>query len=136
MNCADAFLSRWSFIPYSGAPCPTYTSKVEVDEGTTCMCPYSGTTPRESVYDARRPSDGAVVNLSWFLRYGSATPDCLGRCGPGCNFLDREAFKDCFDHDVCLTHVGGSVLGDNPNCGDEFNNAADDYVASYGWFCC
>ena len=43
--------------------------------------------------------------------------------------------QDCFDHDTCLDHLGGSALGDNPDCGDEFDHAMDDCFASYGADC-
>jgi len=112
--------------------CPATSAVAEADEGATCMCPYSGSTPRYSNYD--KDTDGSVWR--WNRKYGSASTDCRGRCGVGCNSFDQEAFKDCFDHDSCVDHLGGSSFSDNPNCGDEFSHAADDYVVSYGWSCC
>lgn len=129
---------------YGNSPCPMYTgtdydstvcpfkyNHGYGDDGATCMCPYHGTTPTYAFYSYRTGEEWA-----WSLKYGSAQDCCLGRCGAGCNWLDKEAFLDCFDHDVCLTHFDGSVLGSNPDCGDEFDDAADDYIVSYGWGCC
>jgi hypothetical protein len=42
---------------------------------------------------------------------------------------------DCFEHDTCVDHFGGSVFGDSPNCGDEFNHAAAEYAATFGAWC-
>lgn len=116
------------------ATCPEVSTQPQVGEGSTCMCPYNGMNPRYAEYDVL--VNGVNKPYKWLVRYGSATKDCLGRCGPTCNSWDLEAFKDCFDHDLCLSHAGGSVLLSNPNCGNEFNSAADDYVVSYGWSCC
>lgn len=111
--------------------CPTTPSSVaEVDEGTTCLPDYTRGYVTSANY--KKDTDGTV--WVWNRKYGSASTECRGRCGMGCNFLDKEAFKDCFDHDSCVDHLGGTSIGGD-NCGIEFDHAADDYIASYGWFC-
>lgn len=60
---------------------------------------------------------------------------CMGRCGAGCG-SDRGAgfyTKDCMDHDVC--GLNDEVLGGafDRDCGDEFRQAADDFV--FGFAC-
>lgn len=59
----------------------------------------------------------------------SLQQDCPGRCGPGCT-TSGWYFKDCLDHDHCVNDNSGSVLNDNPTCGDEFDEAADDFLDS------
>lgn len=131
-TCSDPYLGSLS-TPHPYEPnCPMWGNHVEADDGALCMCPYGGGGWWWAWYDTTR----YPYQLDWLRQKGSDTPECTGRCGAGCNFFDKEAFWDCFEHDTCLDHVGGSILGDNSNCGDEFNHAADDYIISYGWGCC
>ncbi|WP_010521381.1 hypothetical protein [Aquimarina agarivorans] len=56
---------------------------------------------------------------------------CLGRCGSGCPsfFTLASAWtKDCLDHDRCGRALGGSTNPFDSNCGDEYADAADDYL--------
>lgn len=56
---------------------------------------------------------------------------CLGRCGSGCPgiFTLASAWtKDCLDHDQCGRVLGGSTNPFDSNCGDEYAQAADDYL--------
>lgn len=97
------------------------------DDGTTCLPGTSGST--FAVYDAG--SDGTC---QWkATSYGGSS--CAGRCGAGCNLFDNDYMWDCLDHDRCVDAFGGSVLSGNVNCGDEFWDAADDYVVTYGPYC-
>ena len=68
------------------------------------------------------PAHGYIAQNS---AYGCGSSGCSGRCGSGCGLDGRGAwYKDCLDHDVCnRTH--NSQLG---ACGDEFNEASDDYL--------
>ncbi len=66
------------------------------------------------------------------LPAGCQTCDCRGRCGPECGSNDGAGVYmiDCAEHDRCC-HIHGACL--NPNavlCGDEFNDAADDFFAT------
>lgn len=71
----------------------------------------------------------------WMWTRQANSGSCLGRCGAGCNIFDTDLMLDCFEHDTCVDHFGGSSLGDNPNCGDEFNHAVSEYVVTYGAWC-
>jgi hypothetical protein len=71
----------------------------------------------------------------WMWTRQANSGACLGRCGAGCNIFDTDLMLDCFEHDTCLDHFGGSSLGDNANCGDEFNHAMAEYVVTYGAWC-
>ena len=136
-NCSDSFLSTWAEIPYENASCPTYTTQQAKDNGVVCLCPYDGQVPKEAIYEVDNPLfNNTPTNISWVVKYGSAVPDCLGRCGFTCSAVNQQAFQDCLNHDVCLTHVGGSKFFDNPQCGQEWGWAADDFVASLSFECC
>ena len=58
--------------------------------------------------------------------------DCFGMCGffrcPGSFDLPRAWTKDCLDHDVCGTRLGGLYNPLDRNCRDEYNQAIDDYL--------
>lgn len=84
-------------------------------------------------YTAYYDAGNGGAQWAWTRQANSGS--CLGRCGAGCNIFDTDLMLDCFEHDVCLDHFGGSVFGDNPNCGDEFNHAAAEYVVTYGAWC-
>jgi hypothetical protein len=71
----------------------------------------------------------------WWVPYGEYTSNCSGRCGAGCNWFDDDYTWDCLDHDRCVDWYGGDVWSGNPNCGDEFWDASDDYAATYLAWC-
>ncbi len=99
-------------------------------DGATCL---SGTDGWDyAVYD---PGNDGTCQWQW-AQYGESQANCSGRCGAGCNhWFDDDYTWDCFDHDRCVDRYGGSVMSDNANCGDEFWDAADDYVLTYGAWC-
>lgn len=84
-------------------------------------------------YTAYYDQGNGGTQWAWTRQANSGS--CLGRCGAGCNWLDTDLMLDCFEHDTCVDHFGGSTLGGNPNCGDEFNHAAAEYVVTYGAWC-
>ncbi len=56
---------------------------------------------------------------------------CIGRCGSGCGsfFTVASAWtKDCLDHDRCGRVNGSSTDPFDSECGDEYREAADDYL--------
>jgi hypothetical protein len=56
---------------------------------------------------------------------------CRGGCGPGCTNLHIYTY-DCGDHDWCIYYHGGSAVTPlNSDCGDEYGDAADDFLL--GW---
>ncbi len=100
------------------------------DDGVRCLHGTDGYT--NAKYDPG--SNGTCV---WtYARYGKKAPHCNGRCGSGCSWWDHNYTQDCFDHDKCLDAYGGNNYPSNPNCGDEFNDAIDDYAVTYDpWYC-
>ncbi|MBZ0232202.1 MAG: hypothetical protein K8M05_07590 [Deltaproteobacteria bacterium] len=125
---------RKQFIDIAAAQASRFENRADADgcggDGATCLWGTNGWD--YAVYDPG--SDGTCV-WKW-AQYGENEPNCSGRCGSGCNhWFDDDYTWDCFDHDRCVTHFGGSVMSDNGNCGDEFWDASDDYVLTYGPWC-
>lgn len=99
-------------------------------DGVTCLRGSNGYD--YAVYD---PGNNGTCVWEW-ARYGTKAKDCNGRCGAGCSWWDKNYTWDCFDHDRCVDAYGGSNLIGNSNCGDEFEDAVDDYVVTYNpWAC-
>ena len=140
-TCDDPWLGDFSQgavdlgIPEQEPYCPERTSWTPGGDGATCLCPYSSSDLRWTRFAAHDP-DGVNTNLKWARHYGDYAIFCAGRCGGGCNSADREAFQDCLDHDSCVTFAGGPVAFGSDDCSEEFEEAADDYIVSYGWCCC
>jgi len=90
------------------------------DEGITCIKKNTYVTA-EYDDDSGDVSESILVNGS----------DCIGRCGSGCgSWLSwRSAWtKDCLDHDRCGRVNGGSTNPFDSECGDEYDEAADDFL--------
>lgn len=51
--------------------------------------------------------------------------ECMGRCGTGCGSYDWTL--DCLEHDACSRKYFSTDGYNDPNCGDEYEEAADDY---------
>lgn len=99
-------------------------------DGATCLWGTNGWD--YAVYD---PGNDGTCVWKW-AQYGENQANCSGRCGAGCNhWFDDDYTWDCFDHDRCVDHYGGSTMSGNANCGDEFWDAADDYALTYGAWC-
>ena len=81
--------------------------------------------------------DGRYWNFSCNSRMTGAGDVCRGKCGPGCGGVGTLPFYtyDCGDHDWCLYFHGGSSLGGNADCGDEFYEADDDYMLGWPMAC-
>ncbi|MBK9034185.1 MAG: hypothetical protein IPL61_23475 [Myxococcales bacterium] len=103
----------------------------------------ANTTNDDSIYNTcLRPGynytayyDAGNGGQQWQWTRTANSGSCLGRCGAGCNFLDTDLMLDCFEHDTCVDHFGGSSLGGNANCGDEFSHAVAEYTATMGAWC-
>lgn len=53
---------------------------------------------------------------------------CMGRCGADCGWGAPSSWtKDCLDHDACSDFHNASGGGSDPNCGESFNQAMDDW---------
>lgn len=96
------------------------------DKDTTCLWPGSN-------YYAYFDAGNGGQQWYWYRTANSGS--CLGRCGAGCNWFDDDIMLDCFEHDSCVDHFGGSSLGGNSNCGDEFDHAVAEYIVTYGAWC-
>lgn len=100
------------------------------EDGAVCLWGTDGWD--YAVYD---PGNDGTCVWRW-AQYGESQANCSGRCGAGCNhWFDDDYTWDCFDHDRCVDHYGGSSMWDNSNCGDEFWEADDDYWYTYGAWC-
>lgn len=53
--------------------------------------------------------------------------NCLAECGPGCSGTNAVTW-DCGDHDRCCQAHGGCLNPFDSNCGDEYGDAADDFL--------
>ncbi len=68
---------------------------------------------------------------------GPCTDYCKGRCGKGCG-NSRQGFytRDCAEHDDCVGQAGGKgSLYNDENCGDEVEDADDDFFRRYRRTC-
>ena len=94
------------------------------DEGITCIRKNTYVTAE---YDDRTGQhyDRVLVGSKAKTNYG-----CMGRCGADCGrwWVASAWTKDCLDHDQCSAVNNASGGSSDPNCGDEFDEAADDYV--------
>ncbi|MEM6831923.1 MAG: hypothetical protein AAF551_15540, partial [Bacteroidota bacterium] len=93
-------------------------------EGITCI---RRNTFVNAEYDDARGVHSDRVRVGSKARQGY---DCMGRCGANCGrwWIPSAWTKDCMDHDQCsnVNNSSGGVA--DGNCGDEFTQAADDYV--------
>lgn len=121
------------FVDMAAATASRFENRADADgcggDGATCLWGTAGYD--YAVYD---PGNDGTCVWRWSA-YGDYTGNCTGRCGAGCNWFDNDYTWDCFDHDRCVDHYGGSVMSDNSNCGDEFWDASDDYALTYGPWC-
>lgn len=91
------------------------------DDGITCIRKNTYVTAEYDNSNGREYNDRKLVNGE----------RCLGRCGSGCPgvFTLASAWtKDCLDHDQCGRVLGGSTNPFDRNCGDEYAQAADDFL--------
>lgn len=58
---------------------------------------------------------------------GPCSTNCLGGCGPGC-VIGQPFTRDCADHDSCCRDHGGCTDPNDVSCGDEYSDAADDFL--------
>jgi len=78
-------------------------------------------------YDGSRGN----TNVTRTANYnGGGSYGCMGRCGGGCGrwWIPSSWTLDCFEHDECSLRYGASGGSSDSNCGDEFNEAADDWT--------
>ncbi|WP_430907333.1 hypothetical protein [Maribacter sp. 2-571] len=94
------------------------------NEGITCI---RKNTFVNAEYDDSRGNhvDNVAVGSKARENYG-----CMGRCGADCGrwWIPSAWTKDCLDHDQCSNVNNSSGGSSDANCGDEFDEALDDYV--------
>jgi hypothetical protein len=100
------------------------------DDGITCI---TKNTSRTAYYDnssGQVYSQSVVVNANWGTNVcGAGDYSCMGRCGAACGWGAPSAYTlDCLDHDVCSHNLCASGGGSDVNCGDEYNQAQDDWT--------
>ncbi|MFW7379238.1 MAG: hypothetical protein ACOH5I_10555 [Oligoflexus sp.] len=101
------------------------------NEGITCI--KKGTTVKAEWRDRNSTaySENVLVGTNWPNNYG-----CMGRCGSDCGWGAPSSWtKDCMDHDVCSFRHNASGGASDPNCGETFNQAADDWFWGV-WYGC
>lgn len=123
------FVSALLIVSLSGLVSATDNQR---GEGITCLTKDTKVT---YIYDKGRNGDDVIgeqiVGKTHVSRTGSGfTGQCMGRCGGACGGWAPSAWaKDCLDHDICIVDQDGSNnFSNDTNCGDEFNQAADDYA--------
>jgi len=94
------------------------------NEGITCI--RKGTYV-SAEYDDSRGRRNERIRVGSKARSGYG---CMGRCGADCGrwWIPSSWTKDCMDHDQCSNVNNSSGGGSDSNCGDEFNEAADDWA--------
>lgn len=124
-------MSYWSSAPegyqYAGFSVGSFNkSKNARNEGITCV-------RRNTQVQAQfGPGDNSTGWL-WTVFVGGTLRgrECVGRCGAECSTAVTIASswtKDCLDHDVCSAYYMASGGTGDFNCGDEFDQAADDFI--------
>jgi len=126
-------MEYWSNAPegysYNKVEVPSpYTDKQLAgrlgNEGITCIRRGSFVNAE---YDDSRGRRTDRVKVGSKARNGY---DCMGRCGADCGrwWIPSSWTKDCMDHDQCSNVNNSSGGSSDSNCGDEFNEAADDWA--------
>jgi hypothetical protein len=102
----------------------TYNDLNLANEGITCIRKGTVVTAQWNTRYSGYVAENIVVGTNWPNGYG-----CMGRCGSDCGWGAPSAWtKDCMDHDACSYRNKASGGASDPNCGDEFNEAADDWI--------
>lgn len=102
------------------------------DEGITCIKKGRTAKAEWNTQSSTYESLDIVVGTNYPNNYG-----CMGRCGADCGswWIPSSWTKDCLDHDMCSYLNNASGGSSDPNCGDEYNEAADDWLGGV-WVGC
>ncbi len=94
------------------------------DIGITCIKKGSSVKAEWNTRTQGYVSEWITTGSNWPNGYG-----CMGRCGADCGWGAPSSWtKDCMDHDACSYRNRASGGSSDPNCGDEFNEAQDDWT--------
>lgn len=101
------------------------------NEGVTCIKKNTIVKAEWNTQASGYVSENILVGTHWPNNYG-----CMGRCGADCGgWLPSSWTKDCMDHDACSYRNSASGGAADPNCGDEYNESADDWTFGVMWGC-
>ncbi len=97
---------------------------ISANEGITCIRKGTWVTAK---YDDSKGDHSESVLVGSTARAGY---ECMGRCGAGCgsSSIPSAWCKDCLDHDQCSHKNYSSGGSSDPNCGDEYREASDDWM--------
>lgn len=109
------------------------------DEGVSCIKKGSNLKAEWSTQAASYVSEYFVVGSAGRNSAGNTVSGygCMGRCGADCGhwWIPSGWTKDCLDHDACSLRNSASGGSSDPNCGDEYTEAADDWVLAVSFGC-
>jgi len=95
---------------------------------------YVGETYIVQFYDSNRKcwEVKMAVGECWGINpISGAEYSCQGKCGAGCGNVDCGAWaRDCLRHDACSWFFGAAGGAKDTNCGEAYNLAMDDFLAS------
>jgi len=104
-----------------GSDAAAPSSYVCLAAGTTWTLPYTRS-------NGTVECSTATVNTNWKQSACNAADySCMGRCGGGCGGFGGGLTMDCLEHDICSHNLCASGGGSDVNCGDEYDQAADDF---------
>ena len=115
---------------YAGTFGNSYNAGISRNEGVRCIRKNSWVTVKYDDYWGSH-SYRIRVNSRGTTKYGFGHSgyDCMGRCGGDCGWGAPSAWcKDCLDHDECSVKNRSSGGSNDRHCGDEFNEAMDDWL--------
>lgn len=89
-----------------------------ITRGTKVAATFSGSAGTTTQYWIVGSDGGTQWNGDY---------ECMGRCGTGCGSYDWTL--DCLEHDACSRKYFSTDGVWDSNCGDEYEEAADDYAS-------
>jgi hypothetical protein len=102
-----------------------------VNDGVSCIKKGSVVKAEWNTQALSYVAEDIEVGVNWSNGYG-----CMGRCGLDCGSGAPSSWtRDCLNYDACSYRNGASGGSIDPNCGDEFNEAADDWMSGV-WVGC
>jgi hypothetical protein len=94
-------------------------------KGIRCIKKDDSVRAEWTTHDNQPVYETIIVGESRPHRYG-----CMGRCGVDCGWGAPSAWtQDCLDHDACSYQKQSKSKRHDLDCGDEFDQAADDWIA-------
>lgn len=123
--------------------------KIGVNENTDCM--NNSPRLRDTIKSGKNNKYYVQFDDKWGNCYGilmdggecwgtnpinNGNYDCLGRCGPGCGTWACSNWgRDCLKHDVCGYYFNAEGGAADDHCGDEFDQAQNDWGHCCVWPC-